>query len=89
MALRERGHEARFQAIAARLRRVQRQRGIQRQGPRRILLDACIQRIEQPMRLAQCQRRPDPQRPVHARKQPVDGGVQVGEVFGHARWSCE
>ncbi|KAG1253348.1 hypothetical protein G6F68_011379 [Rhizopus microsporus] len=89
MALRERGHEARFQAIAARLRRVQRQRGIQLQWPRRILLDACIQRIEQPMRLAQCQRRPDPQRPVHARKQPVDGGVQVGEVFGHARWSCE
>jgi len=88
MALRERRHEARFQAVAARLRRVQRQRGIQLQRSRWIVLDACIKGIEQPMRLAQCQRCPDPQWPVHARKQPVDGGVQVGEVFGHARRSC-
>ena len=45
MAIDERLHEARFEPLAA-AGRVQRQCGVEPQRPRRVVLDACIQRIE-------------------------------------------
>ncbi|MNV06503.1 hypothetical protein D3C71_968850 [compost metagenome] len=45
--------EARFQTIAFGLRRIQRQRGVQLQRARSIGFHPRVQRIEQPVRLAQ------------------------------------
>ncbi len=88
MALRERRHEAGFQPAGGRLGRVQRQRGVDLQRPRRVVLDPGIQRVEQSMRFAQGQRRADAQRAVHPLQQPVGGRVEVGKVIGHPAPSC-
>ena len=72
----ERAQEARLQVVAAGLGRVQRQRGVQVQRPRRIVFDARVQCIEQAMRLADAQRRPDLQRSLDACKQRGNGIVQ-------------
>ena len=84
MALGERAQEARFQPVAAGMRRVERKRGVHVQGTRGVVFDPRIQGIEQAVRLAQCQRRADAQVAVHAREQPIDGGVEAGEVVGHS-----
>lgn len=48
--------------IAFGLRRIQRQRGVQLQWPRRVAFDARVQSVEQTMRFAQCQWCADAQR---------------------------
>jgi len=88
MTLGERLHEAGFQPGTA-ARRVQRQGGIQLQRPRGIVFHSGIQGVEQPVRLAQREWGANAQGAIDPLQQPVDGGVQVGQVFGHAALSCE
>ena len=56
----------------------------------KIAFDPRVQRVEETVRLAQPQRRTEPERPVDARQQRVDGRIQRieanrGRAWGHGR----
>lgn len=68
---------------------IERERRVDCQWPRRRVLELCVERVQQTVRLADAQRRAHAQRAVDALQDPLHGGAQVGEVLGHPRRVAE
>ncbi|MET3931519.1 hypothetical protein ABIE51_003406 [Lysobacter sp. OAE881] len=81
MTLDERLHEAAFESLSA-AGRIERQRGVQVQRARGVVLDARIQRVEEPVRLAEAKRRADVQRAGDALEQEIGRGIDRIEGEG-------
>jgi len=64
-------------------RRIQRQRRVDFHAARRISFDPFVQRIQQPMRLADAKWRADAQGAGNPLEKQVHGSIQVGQVHGH------
>ncbi len=78
----ERPQEAGFQPGFG-LRRIQRQRGVQEPGTRRILFQPGIQRVDQAVRFADAQRRAHAQGLRCLPQDEVDGFVEGIQMDGH------
>ena len=82
MTRHERPEEAAFEP-GARRGRIEGKRGVQLEHARRVPFDAPVQHVEQPVRLADAERRADGQWPGDAREHAIDGEIQRIDEFGH------